>query len=152
MYLCQDPANIQLQLVNRLSAACYVRQLAAQARPQMFHIHLYIISFISSFWRLWNAICDKNRASMNRLTLALNRLTIALNRSTMTLNRSTMTLNRSTMTLNQLTMTLNRLTVALNRLTMALNRLTMTLNRSVKVLHVGRAKWIEPSQHLSECM
>ena len=23
---------------------------------------------------------------------------------------------------------------------------------SVKVLHVGRAKWIEPSEHLSECM
>ena len=28
----------QLQLANRLPAACYVQQLAAQARPQMFHI------------------------------------------------------------------------------------------------------------------
>ena len=37
--LCHDPANIQLQLANRLPAACYVQQLAAQARPQMFHIH-----------------------------------------------------------------------------------------------------------------
>ena len=37
--LCHDPAKIQLQLANRLPAACYVQQLAAQARPQMFHIH-----------------------------------------------------------------------------------------------------------------
>ena len=30
---------IQLQLANGLPAACYVQQLTAQARPQMFHIH-----------------------------------------------------------------------------------------------------------------
>ena len=44
--LCHDPANIQLQLANRLPAACYVKQLAAQAHPQMFSHSLVILCLI----------------------------------------------------------------------------------------------------------